>query len=184
MKFIPDGKGDLAETFGPEDVFDYIYGVFHSPTYRTRYAEFLKIDFPRVPLTSNAGLFRELSKLGSELVALHLMEKTGSNKPSFPIALASNDPQKDHVEDVHYTENGRVWINKLQYFETVPKDIWEFHIGGYQVCQKWLKDRKGRILSYDDLEHYRGIVAALGETIRLMKEIDAVIESNGGWPIS
>ena len=93
------------------------------------------------------------------------------------------------VENVRYTEpgqgadKGRVWINKTQYFEDVPPEVWSFHVGGYQVCQKWLKDRKNRQLSYDDLTHYRHIVSALAETLRLMAEIDEVIENQGGWPI-
>jgi predicted helicase len=185
MAFIPDGKGDRVKTCGPEDVFDYMYAVFHSPTYRSRYSEFLKGDFPRLPLTSNAELFRNLCALGSELVALHLMEKHAPTITTYPIAGDNG------VEKVRYTapgeggsEQGRVWINREQYFEGVPPEVWNFHVGGYQVCQKWLKDRKGRKLTYDDLTHYQHIVSALNETIRLMSEIDSVIEAHGGWPIT
>jgi len=183
MTFIPDSKGDLKKTFGPEDVFNYIYAVFHSPTYRNRYAEFLKIDFPRLPLTSKQPLFRALCGLGEELVGLHLMEKQVPPKTRFDVA------GDNHVEKVRYTEpgqaapTGRVWINREQYFDNVPQNVWEFHIGGYQVCQKWLKDRKGRKLTYDDLTHYQHIVSALAETIGLMTEIDRTIDKHGGWPI-
>ncbi len=184
MEFIPDGKGDGINIFGPEDVFDYMYAVFHSPTYRSRYSEFLKIDFPRLPLTSNAELFRALCSLGSELVALHLMTKHAPAFTGFPIE------GNDTVESVRYTtpgeggaESGRVWINRTQYFENVPPEVWNFHVGGYQVCQKWLKDRKGRKLSFDDQRHYQHIVSALAETIRLMSEIDTAIEQHQGWPI-
>jgi len=183
MTFIPDGKGDLQRTFGPEDIFNYIYAVFHSPTYRERYAEFLKIDFPRLPLTSNTDLFRELCKLGDGLVGLHLMETSGQFITSFP------EPGNNVIEKVEYTqsaddpERGRVWINKTQYFAGVPLQAWNFHVGGYQVCQKWLKDRKGRALSYDDILHYQKIVVALAVTIYLMDEIDETIEMGGGWPI-
>lgn len=183
MTFILDGKGDLKKTFGPEDAFDYIYAVLHSPTYRSRYVEFLKSDFPRVPLTSNPALFRALCSLGATLVGLHLIEKHGPKITSYPVA------GDNMVETVRYTEpgqgtaKGRVWINKSQYFEGVPPDVWDFHIGGYQVCQKWLKDRKGRQLTYDDLTHYQHIVSALAETIRLMAEIDETIDEHGGWPI-
>jgi predicted helicase len=180
LRFIPDDNGDLVETFGPEDVFNYMYAVFHSPTYRKRYAEFLKMDFPRLPLTSDVELFRKLCALGARLVTLHLMEADGSGpKPSYPV------PGDNRVEGVHYTtpgegaERGRVWINKTQYFEGVPPEVWEFHIGGYQVADKWLKDRKGRGLSYDDREHYKRIIAALDETRQLMKAIDEAIP---GWP--
>jgi predicted helicase len=183
MTFIADGKGDCVETFGPEDVFDYMYAVFHSPTYRTRYAEFLKIDFPRLPLTSDPELFRSLCALGSELVGLHLMERRAPPVASFPVK------GDNIVEAVRYTgtgdgaDKGRVWINKEQYFENVPEEVWSFHVGGYQVCQKWLKDRKGRTLAYDDLTHYQQIVSALSETIRLMALIDDTIEQHGGWPL-
>lgn len=184
MSFIPDGKGDLVNNFGPEDAFDYMYAVFHSPTYRSRYAEFLKIDFPRLPLTSKVELFRKLYALGSELVDLHLMEKHAPTITTYPVA------GENKVDKVRYTapgeagsDQGRVWINREQYFEGVPPELWNFHVGGYQVLQKWLKDRKGRKLTYDNLTHYRHIVSALNETIRLMSEIDAAIEEHSGWPI-
>jgi predicted helicase len=174
LDFVCDGKGDMEGTFGPED-------VFHSPTYRERYAEFLKIDFPRLPLTSDLGLFRALAEKGEELVALHLMESPALDHPivKFPVKGSSV------VEKVRYAEPaegrpGLVYINKTQYFEGVQPEVWEFHIGGYQVLEKWLKDRKGRTLSYDDVTHYGRIVVALKETIRLMGEIDELIPL---WPI-
>ena len=184
MDFTSDGKSDCVNSFGPEDVFDYMYAVLHSPTYRSRYAQFLKIDFLRLPLTSNAELFRKLCALGSELVGLHLMEQHAPAITRYPIA------GDNEVDKVRYTapgeagsEQGRVWINRAQYFEGAPPEVWDFHVGGYQVCQKWLKDRKGRKLTYDDLTHYQQIVSALNETIRLMSEIDVVIEEHGGWPL-
>ena len=183
MEFISDGKGDRGQTFSPEDIFAYMYAVFHSPMYRQRYAEFLKIDFPRLPLTSNPDLFRALCQLGSELVSLHLMEKHGTSLTSYPVLGNHTVDKVSYTESGQGTELGRVWINKTQYFEGVPPEVWNFHIGGYQVCQKWLKDRKGRQLSYDDLIHYQRIVSALSETIRLMAEIDTVINKHGGYPL-
>lgn len=203
MQFIPDGKGDRQQTYrsgkiGPEDIFHYIYAVFHSPTYRARYAEFLKIDFPRVPLTSNPELFQRLCLKGDRLVNLHLMKTTGAELTSYP------QPGDNKVEKVHYdipksprresitspsmgtgggSTTGRVWINKTQYFDGVPPEVWNFYLGGYQVCQKWLKDRKDRVLEYDDLTHYQNIVAALAETIELMKQIDEIISESGGFSI-
>ncbi|MGH9353539.1 MAG: type ISP restriction/modification enzyme, partial [Terriglobia bacterium] len=233
LSFIPDGKGDVAPgfgpasrqntdlkvgatTFGPEDVFNYIYAVFYSPTYRSRYAEFLKSDFPRVPLTSDANLFRSLCGLGGELVALHLLESPTLEKPiarypvkgrdlvdkGFPKYVAPGEPEPGTGAPL---EAGRVYINRGaltrpsldghplpegegrgegegvgQYFDGVPPEVWNFHIGGYQVCEKWLKDRRGRRLTYDDLGHYSKVVTALSETIRLMAEIDAAIPK---WPI-
>ena len=189
MTFIPDGHGDRQATFGPEDVFDYLYAVFHSPTYRSRYAEFLKSDFPRLPLTSQPDLFRALCALGSELVGLHLMEKKGPATVTYPAALPKSDPAKDTVEGVRYAEpagsdQGRVYINQAQYFDGVKPEVWAFQVGGYQVCQKWLKDRKGRTLTFDDIKHYQSVVAALGETIRLMAATDEAIDDHGGWPLT
>ncbi len=179
--------GDLKNTFGPEDIFNYIYAIFHSPTYRKRYAEFLKIDFPRVPITSDVEMFRKLVSLGGDLVKLHLVEFELSDlPPSVPPQSGGKViyPEKgDHkVERVSYVDvKQRVMINKIQYFEGVPPDVWEFHIGGYQVAEKWLKDRKGRVLTAEDREHYRKIIAALAGTIHLMQEIDKAIPQ---WPIT
>jgi len=180
LAFIPDGKGDLETTFGPEDVFSYAYAVFHSPTYRQRYSEFLKGDFPRLPLTGNKALFKALVGLGAELVSLHLMESPRLETfiTRFPV------PGSQVVEEVRYQDSARrVYINSEQYFEGIPPDLWAFSIGGYQVCHKWLKDRKGRTLTFEDLHHYQKIIVALTETIRLMGEIDAMILAQGGWPI-
>ncbi|MDY6918022.1 MAG: type ISP restriction/modification enzyme [Chloroflexota bacterium] len=177
LRFVAHGSGDLEQSFGPEDVFHYIYAVLHSPAYRSRYADFLKTDFPRVPLTSERGLFAALAAKGAQLVALHLMESP------LPATLITGYPVAgtDIVERVSYdAATGRVHINKTQYFDGVPRDVWEFHVGGYQVCHKWLKDRKGRKLAYDDKTHYQRVVVALNETVRLMAEIDALIPS---WPI-
>ncbi|CAN5551991.1 DNA methyltransferase [soil metagenome] len=176
LEFVSDGKGDLEKTFAPEDVFNYAYAVFHSPTYRARYAEFLKIDFPRLPLTSNLELFRVLVGFGSKLVELHLLENDIETDVTFP-QKGSNE-----VEFVKYADE-KVWINKTQYFENVPETVWNFHIGGYQVLHKWLKDRKGRTLEFDDLEHYSKVVSALLQTIELMQKIDEAIEENGNFPI-
>ncbi len=163
-------------SFSPEHIFYYAYAVFHSPTYRARYAEFLKIDFPRLPLTSNYLLFFELASFGEQLVELHLLENDIESDVTFP------EKGSNEVETVKY-ENEKVWINRTQYFENIPETAWNFHIGGYQVLQKWLKDRKGRTLAFDDLEHYSKVVSALSQTIELMQKIDETIEDNGGFPI-
>lgn len=186
LRWLPDGRGDRVATFGPEDVFSYIYAIFHAPSYRARYADFLKSDFPRVPLTGNRALFRELAGLGDRLVALHLLEADGeaSGWPGFPV------PGDDTVAQVRYVapdpasgRKGRVYINPTQYFDGVDPETWEFHIGGYQVAEKWLKDRKERKLSYDDKQHYQRTLAALAETATLMARVDEVIEEAGGWPL-
>ena len=182
--FIPDGPGNLDTTFGPEDVFHYLYAVLHSPEYRRRYADFLKSDFPRVPLIANRSLFVDLIRLGARLVSLHLMEAEGTDaQATFP------NGGGNQVDKVRYAPPtgglpGRVWINREQYFESVKLESWAFTIGGYRPAEKWLKDRKGRTLSEDDIDHYRKIISALTETRFLMAEIDETIRQHGGWPIA
>lgn len=193
------------------------HAVLHSPGYRSRYAEFLKIDFPRLPLTGNLELFRALARLGGELTALHLLESpklaqpitefiggrppevekiswSASPERGVHAASPSASPKRPENSEISPESTlkrpegrahlGTVWVDKAQTtgFRGVREDVWNFHIGGYQVCEKWLKDRKGRTLTKDDLDHYQKIVVALSETIRLMGEIDEVIEQHGGWP--
>ena len=173
------GSFGLPQGLTPEDIFHYIYAILQSPGYRGHYAEFLKVDFPRLPLTANLKLFRALARLGGELVTLHLLEspKLAESVSSY---IGSRNPE---VEKPTYARK-TVWLDKEQTcgFKGVPEAVWEFQIGGYQVCEKWLKDRKGRTLSKDDISHYNKIVVALSETIRLMKKIDEVIDEHGGWP--
>lgn len=178
LTFIPSGNSDLQAAFGPEDIFNYIYAIFHSPTYRTRYAEFLKIDFPRVPITSDVALFRNLCALGKALVGLHLLESPEVRKfiTRYPIA-GDNRVEKGYprYELPEANRPGLVHINRSQHFEGVSLNAWEFQIGGYQPAQKWLKDRIGRQLSYDDLTHYQQMVVALERTAELIVEIDRAI---------
>ena len=161
------------------ELLNYTYATFHSPKFRKRYSEFLKIEFPRLALTGNKQLFLELAKLGNELTALHLLksENLYKNSPEF-IGRVGYE-----IEKISWSKN-TVWIDKSQTigFKGAKEEVWNFHIGGYQVCEKWLKDRKGRKITKDDIEHYQKIVVALSETIRLMAEIDKVIDEHGGWP--
>lgn len=180
LTFVPDGKGDLNRTFGPEDVLHYVYAVFYSPAYRGRYGELLRRDFPRVPLTTDVELFRALAGKGDDLVALHLLESR--RLQDLNTAFVGSGDSMVGPGCPKY-EKKTIWINDEQGFQGVPKDVWEFQVGGYQVCHKWLKDRRGRKLSAEDKAHYAKIVVALKETIRLMGEIDEVIEAHGGWPI-
>ena len=131
-------------------------------------------------MTGNLELFRALARLGGELIALHLLESPKLDQAHHRVHRRPRTPE---VEKVSWSKN-TVWLDKAQTtgFKGVREDVWNFHIGGYQVCEKWLKDRKGRTLSKDDIAHYQKIVVALAETIRLMKEIDEVIEQHGGWP--
>ena len=177
---IPQGKDGLPQGLTAEEIFHYVYSVLHSPGYRSRYAEFLKGDFPRLPLTANLDLFRALARLGGELVALHLLESPRLEKPITEF-IGGRNPE---VEKATWSKK-TIWIDNEQTigFKGVPEDVWNFHIGGYQVCDKWLKDRKGRKLTKGDIERYHWIVIALHETIRIMAEIDKVIDKQGGWPI-
>ena len=179
LKFIADGKGESQSTLGPEDIFNYAYAIFNSHTYNSRYWEYLKIDYPRLPLTSDKSLFELLVKKGEALVALHLMESTELNTP-----ITKYEGSGEHeVDKIRYvTKNQRVYINDAQYFEGVSPEVWNFHIGGFQVCKNWLKDHGGRRLSIDDIKHYHKIIVVLNGTIRLVKEIDKLIEGQGGWP--
>ncbi|PZV18336.1 MAG: DNA methyltransferase [Pseudanabaena sp.] len=175
-EFLTEITNKLGYTPTPEAIFYYIYAIFHSPTYRTRYAEFLKIDFPRVPLTSDDQLFRKLGEYGEELVALHLMKSSKLDQNLTQII----DKGGEFVVDAGHPKysDGEVIINKKgDRFTGVPKSVWEFYVGGYQVCHKWLKDRKGRQLSPEDLNHYQKIIVALSETMQIMKAIDAAIPS-------
>jgi len=170
-------KGEAENTFAPIDVLDYIYAILHSPAYRERYKEFLKIDFPRVPYPENVEQFWTLALLGGKLRRLHLLEgvEPQQGMTDYPIA-GSNEVTKPyflcHCGLDPQSYDNRVYINDSQFFENVPLVAWNFYIGGYQPAQKWLKDRKGRTLNYDDIEHYRKIIFVLKETGAVMREID------------
>ena len=163
---LVDPTSEYNGVLYPQDLFDYIYAVLHSPSYRERYKEFLKIDFPRIPYPTDWEKFRNLAEKGEELRQLHLMEDLPhSTGVSFPIGGTSQ-------VDCYRWEQNRVYINSEQYFEGVPESAWNFYIGGYQPAQKWLKDRKDMTLSFEDVKHYQQIIYVLQQTERLMNEID------------
>lgn len=166
-KEIVDKIEKMVGETTPENILDYIYAVLHSPKYREKYKEFLKIDFPRVPYPEDKKEFSRLVKLGSELRELHLMESNKLNK----IITTYSETGDNEVKKVGY-ENGKVFINEKQFFGNVPEIVWNFYIGGYQPAQKWLKDRKGHKLTNADIEHYQKIVVVLTETDKIMKLID------------
>ncbi|MCD6426805.1 MAG: N-6 DNA methylase [Caldisericaceae bacterium] len=178
-KKVPNLKAELIkqlnETYKtdvtPEEIFYYIYAVLYSNIYREKYAEFLKINLPRVPFTADYGIFKEMAQYGKELVNLHLLRSDKLNTPVAKFQGGGNG----FVEKVKYDESKeRVYINKNNYFENVPKDVWEYQIGGYQVCDKWLKSRKGRKLLLDEIERYCKITTAIKETILFQKQIDSI----------
>jgi predicted helicase len=162
-------KEETEGTFAPIDILDYIYAVLHSPSYREKFKEFLKIDFPRIPYPKDKDTFWQLVKLGGQLREIHLLESPVVEQRITDYPVGGDN----EVGKIKYKDN-QVWINDEQYFDKVTQTAWEFYIGGYQPAQKWLKDRKGRKLSFDDIMHYQKIIVALSETDRLMKEIDKI----------
>ncbi|MDI5898309.1 type ISP restriction/modification enzyme [Flavobacterium yafengii] len=162
-------RPEFKQSFAPIDLLDYIYAVLHSPSYREKYKEFLKIEFPRVPAPQDRVEFMQLVKLGGELRQIHLLES-----PTVEKYITQYPEDGDNIVTKPVYKNGNVYINDDQHFANVPEVAWNFYIGGYQPCQKWLKDRKGRELNYDDILHYQKMVVALTETDRIMKEIDKI----------
>ena len=169
LQFEEEKSGNI-EAFCPMDLLDYIYGILHSPSYREQFKEFLKVDFPRIPYPTDANEFRRVAEIGGELRRVHLMEA------SLPLVTEFNVSGSNKVEAIKITEGGdglcKVWINDEQYFDNVPRVAWEFYIGGYQPAQKWLKDRKGMTLEWDDVMHYQRIISALCKTNELMIKLD------------
>jgi len=188
LKFIPDHDDDTDHgiydkgALNPLDILDYIYGVLHSPTYRETYKEFLKIDFPKVPYPTDIKQFWALVHLGREIRLYHLLEHKNL------VSQHLNTTYPEDGDNIITTKIGKadwhcdngitgcIMINDEQYFDNIPVTAWEFYIGGYQPAQKWLKDRKGRALTYEDIIHYQKIIKSLTETDRLMQQIDAVFK--------
>ena len=179
LHLIPDGKGDGHTTIGPVDIFHYIYAILHAPEYRQRYADQLKIDFPHIPLTTNLELFQKLASLGEQLAKDHLFQNEDTGfLPEFP------EGGNSQVKEIRWSEvDRRVWINSIQYFAPIRREIWEFRVGGHQPAKQWLTDRKSRILSFDEIQHYRHICGALDKTTKIMGNIDNTITEHGGWPL-
>jgi len=199
LNFVSDGCGDLVTTFGPEDVFHYIYAVLHTPGYRHRYVELLQRDFPHIPLPPSLDLFTASAAKGDELVGMHLLDRAPPGKaPNFPVSgnniIAPSHPRyrppgERDPSGSHPLANGRVYISaaspesedREQYFEGVSPEVWSFRVGGYQVCEKWLKDRRGTALTYGDIELYGRIVTTISRTIAIMAELDELLPQ---WPLS
>lgn len=163
-----DEKEDINGTFAPVDLLDYIYAVLYSPKYRETYKEYLKIDFPKIPLPKTTNVFIELMKLGGQLRMLHLMEDS-----TLKTIFQYPESGENIVEKLTY-KDGKVYINDEQYFANVPEVAWNFYIGGYQPAQKWLKDRKGQALQFEDIKHYQKIIATLQKTSEIMTSIDEI----------
>jgi len=169
QEFVNQLEATYKTKILPEEIFHYIYAMLYSNIYRKKYKEFLKIDFPKVPFTDDYKLFQKLAKLGKELISLHLLKSSVLDKTEAKYPVQGSDK----VEKVIYKENKkRVYINTQQYFEDIPKEIWEYYIGGYQVLAKWLKERKDRKLSLTEIEHYLKVITVIKHTIKLQKEID------------
>lgn len=174
--FLSELSGAIGVSATPRDVFAYIYAVLYSPNYRLRYGDFLGRDFPRVPLPSDKATFERLAALGQQLIQLHLLRSTGRPVTRFPKAGSNRVEKIEFRADAADPTHGYVFINAAQFFERVPAAVWNYNIGGYQVAHKWLKDRKGRLLTFDELTTYGDIVAAIAETIQLQSKIDEVLQ--------
>ncbi len=173
----PELYKSLAKTYKeestPNDIFCYIYAVLYSNIYRAKYAKFLKIDFPRIPFTKHYKLFRKLSKYGEQLVDLHMLKSAELDPP----VAQFHGKGTDKVGKLKYDDKeNRLYINEEQYFDGITPQTWQYQIGGYQVCDKWLKDRKGKRLSLDDIKHYCRVVTALSKTSEIQKQIDSIYE--------
>lgn len=177
--FIAELAGKIGETPAPEDIFHYAYAVFHAPTYRTRYAAFLKTDFPRLPLPPDADTFRALAALGAKLTALHLLEAPELRQHGIGYRGGGGHVVKNMREADRYVPptpggaTGRVRLNETEHFDNVPPDAWAFQVGGYRPAAKWLDDRKDRALTEDDITHYRRMLAAMRDTAALLPAVDA-----------
>jgi predicted helicase len=170
-KFLQAIKSALGTEPTPEEIFYYIYAVPYAPSYRKRYEELPKIDFPRIPLPEDNEKFKKLSELGKELVELHLLKhpSLSETEVGFP------ESGSDIVEKVYYDENiERVWINKEQYFDGISREVWEYRIGAYQVLAKYLEDKKKRKLSLDEFEHYMRVAKAIERTREVDGKVDEV----------
>ncbi|MDI6811293.1 MAG: N-6 DNA methylase [archaeon] len=172
-EFLQAIKESVGAEPTPEEIFHYIYAMLYSPSYRKRYEEFLKIDFPRVPLPTDYDQFQKLSELGKELVELHLLKDSALQKRGREIGFPESGTNK--VEKVIYDEeNEQIYFNKEQYFEGVSKEVWEYRIGAYQVLDKYLKDRRGRELSLEEIEHYMKVAKAIERTREVQRRIDDI----------
>jgi predicted helicase len=167
----------LEETYGkkttPEEIFYYVYAVLFSEVYRRKYAEFFKTSFPRVPFTKKQELFLEMSQLGNELSDLHLLKSEQLNNP---IARLQGDGDHNVGKPSYDEPSLRVYVNKSQYFEGIRPEVWNYQIGGYQVMSQWLKDRKDRILSLEDIKQYCKVATSISKTIELQRTIDEIYE--------
>ena len=161
----------FKKTPSPEQIFFYIYAVLYSDIYRTKYSEFLKIDFPRIPFAKDYKLFGKMAEYGQRLADLHLLKSPELDPP-----IAKYQGKGDNRVEKLYYDHSQLFINKDQYFESVEPEVFEYQIGGYQVCEKWLKDRKDRKLSLDDIKHYCNIVTAIKNTIEIQNKIDNIYQ--------
>lgn len=184
----------IASATTIETVFHYLYAVLHSPSYRERYGKLMTLDFARVPIPKKSSLVSSLAASGADLVSMHLLDAeyahaswnvpkaTGRSPLRRSMTKVGGRGAPEIVAGYPKYKSGKVYVNPSCWFDVVPETVWVFHVGGYQVCQKWLKDRRGQVLSQEDIEHYYKIIAAIQETIRLMAEIDKTIDAHGGWP--
>jgi predicted helicase len=169
----------LCESIDPQELFDYIYAILYSPTYRSRFSEFLKIDFPRIPYPESKEIYHLLASKGAELRHLNLLDGEENGQSDVAFEGETNEDECMRIMQLNYTD-GKVYINSGQCFSNIPQGVWDFFIGGYQPARKWLQERKDNdvVLSFEDIEYYPRVIHALTETERLMREIDDIYKEN------
>ncbi|MFX0066413.1 MAG: type ISP restriction/modification enzyme, partial [Candidatus Hermodarchaeota archaeon] len=182
-EFLERLQSKLGSIPRPKDIFFYIYAILHSPTYRRRYKEFLRVNYPRIPLTSKLRLFESLSELGCELVLLHTMESPKQENTVIYLR-GEGDNVVETIRKISF-KNERLKINKSQFFEKINEKVYNYHTGGYQLIKKWLKDRKGNELTEQEVVNLNKMIISISKSLEIMDEIDKRIEELGeGWPIA
>jgi len=167
QSLIKQLSATYQKEIAPEEVFHYVYAILHSNVYRSKFAEFLKSDFPRIPFTDKYEVFKALSNIGAELITLHLLKSKFGSAVKFDIAGSNR------VDSIKYKQK-KVYINENQFFEGISSKAWNFQIGSYKVLDKWLKSRKNKVLTGEEIEQYIQIVEVINKTIDLMQQIDSI----------
>ena len=183
MQVAPQPEVHRFGLLGPDAIFHYIYALLHSPSYRQRYSEYLMIDFPRVPLPPNREIYNELRESGRSLVVMHTSGQVSDWITRYPIQ-GTHDVELVEYEPQSADFVGRIKINSEQYFEGIPLDVWNYTVGGYKPASRWLEERQGQRLDFDDIRAYTNLIAAIQRTIDIQAEIDEIIDRHGGWPIA
>ena len=182
LKLLTGDRGDLEKTIGSYDIFAYIYGILHCTTYRKLNYDSLKYDFARIPPPPNLEFFKKIRDLGDKLIHNHL--EWERSEPSETVKFPNAGSNKVEVVEVLPSQRKNsldIVINRtqepIQLFTGVQSEVWNYRIGSFRVLERWLKERKNRILSFDELTLFLKIVASIERSIEIMDELDNVFRS-------